>query len=160
MPIRVVVLDLTIDKHTKTPLVILKETEGERKLPICIGLMEASAIAAAKEKLLLPRPMTHDLLNNVMGELGGVLESVLICNLKDGTFYAVLNLHENGRTLEIDSRPSDAIALALRTQAPIWVTEEVFEEAAMPEEDTEDKRDKWAQFLEDLDPDAFGKYKM
>ena len=158
MPVRVVVADLTIDRNSKTPLVILQETGGGRKLPICIGLMEASAIAAAKENLVLPRPMTHDLLRNIMGELGGVLESVLVCDLQDGTYFAKLKLRVNGELLEIDSRPSDAVALALRTQAPIWVSETVFDEAGIERE--QEGPGKWAKFLQDLDPDAFGKYKM
>jgi bifunctional DNase/RNase len=156
MPVRVIVADLTIDRNTKTPLVILQETDGRRKLPICIGLMEASAIAAAKEKLDLPRPMTHDLLSNILDNLGGTLESVVVCDLKEGTFYATLYVKENGRILEIDSRPSDAIALALRTHAPILVCESVFDEAGI----VDDSIDKWASFLSELDPEAFGKYKM
>src|ERR1041384_5274062 len=121
MPIRMYVADLTIDRNTKTPILILRDSAGEMTLPIYIGLMEASSIAAAKEHLQLPRPMTHDLLSEVITTLGGQLEAVEVCDLCDGTFYAVLKVRHGDGVLEIDSRPSDAIALALRADAPIWV---------------------------------------
>ena len=156
MDVPVFVIDLTIDKKTKVPLVVLQERSGNRQLPICIGLMEASAIAAAKEGLELPRPMTHDLLANMLDKLGGHLESVHISDMHESTFYALLRVKSGGRMIEIDCRPSDAIALALRTKSPVFVSPVVFDRAGVRAED----KDKWTEFLENLDPEAFGKYKM
>ena len=156
MPVRMFVSDLTIDRNTKTPILLLTDADGEMTLPIYIGLMEASAIAAAKENLKLPRPMTHDLLTDLILVLGGILEAVEVCDLCEGTFFAVLKIRRDDELLEVDSRPSDAIALAIRSDAPIWVAECVLEEAGVPS----DKRDKWTEFLENLEPEDFGKYKM
>lgn len=156
MPVRMFVSDLTIDRNTKTPILLLRDAGGEMSLPIYIGLMEASAIAAAKENLKLPRPMTHDLLTELIAALGGSLEAVEVCDLCEGTFFAVLKIRRDEELLEVDSRPSDAIALAIRSDAPIWVSESVIDEAGVPCE----KKDKWMEFLENLDPEDFGKYKM
>lgn len=100
-------------------MIILQETEGERKLPICINLIKANTITTTKKKLLLPQPITHDLLNNIINKLNKILKSILIYNLKNKTFYTILNLHENNQNLEIDNHPNDTIALTLRTQTPI-----------------------------------------
>ncbi len=156
MDVPVFVIDLTIDKKTKVPLLVLQERSGHRQLPICIGLMEASAIAAAKEGLELPRPMTHDLLASLMKKLGGHLESVHISDMHESTFYALLRIKCSSRMVEIDCRPSDAVALALRTKSPIFVAPVVLDRAGI----TAENKDKWTEFLENLEPEAFGKYKM
>lgn len=109
---------------------ILKETEGERRLPIIIGQFEAQAIALELEGIRPPRPLTHDLVKNVLDSLGNALSDVLISELRDGTFYARLNVEGNSLNHEIDARPSDAIAIAIRFGAPIFVSETVMEEAA------------------------------
>ena len=119
---------------------ILKETEGERRLPIIIGQFEAQAIALELEGIKPPRPLTHDLVKNVLDSLGNVLSDVLISELRDGTFYARLNVEGNSLNHEIDARPSDAIAIAIRFGAPIYVAETVMEEAAATPE-TPDETD-------------------
>ena len=154
MAVRMYVADLTIDRSTKNPILVLADEPGGRRLSIYIGLMEASAIAAAKEKIDLPRPMTHDLMTDVLAQLGAALESVEVCDLREGTYYAVLRLRRGELMVEVDSRPSDAIALALRSEAPIFVDEAVLADAGEPQ------KDKWIAFLESLDPDDFGKYRM
>ena len=117
---------------------ILKETEGERRLPIIIGQFEAQAIALELEGIKPPRPLTHDLVKNVLDSLGNVLSDVLISELRDGTFYARLNVEGNSLSHEIDARPSDAIAIAIRFGAPIYVAEAVMQEAAATPESPEE----------------------
>ncbi len=120
---------------------ILKETEGERRLPIIIGQFEAQAIALELEGIKPPRPLTHDLVRNVLDSLGNTLSDVLISELRDGTFYARLNVEGNAASHEIDARPSDAIAIAIRFGAPIYVAESVMEEAATAPDSDETEED-------------------
>jgi bifunctional DNase/RNase len=158
---------LNMDPVTNSPIVILKEIEGEETLPIWIGLLEATAIASEIEGVKFSRPMTHDLLKNVMEKMDIQVKKVEICDLKDNTYYAFIHLTKNGKTLTIDSRPSDAIALALRTEAPIFVSDEVLEKSkeieaakeSVPADKSEQGK-KWQDILERLDPEDFGKYKM
>ena len=166
MFIEMKVAGITLDPMTKMPIVILKDSRGEHALPIWIGIAEASAIATQLEKIDLARPMTHDLLRNVLKELDVNLEKVEVTDLKDNTYFAILYLRAGDQTLPVDSRPSDAIALALRTESPIFVDEEVLNksrniDASKAEEDmvTPEDRDKWAEILEKMSPDDF-KYKM
>src|ERR1700752_2396147 len=112
---------LTLDPVTKTPIVILKDSENKLNLPFWIGLLEATAMATEIEGIKMARPMTHDLLKTILGEVGCSVESVEITELKENTYYASVNLKLAGRQVIIDSRPSDAIALALRTKSPIYV---------------------------------------
>ena len=158
---------LNMDPVTNSPIVILKEIEGEETLPIWIGLLEATAIASEIEGVKFSRPMTHDLLKNVMEKMDIQVKKVEICDLKDNTYYAFIHLTKNGKTLTIDSRPSDAIALALRTEAPIFVSDEVLEKSKNMEAakesvpaDKSEQGKKWQDILERLDPEDFGKYKM
>jgi uncharacterized protein len=152
---------LHVDPITNMPIVFLRETGGERVLPIWIGISEANAIAQQIENVQPPRPMTHDLLKNVIDELGGRLERIVVSELKDNTFYATLQLHSDHGTLIVDARPSDAIALALRSGARIFVEEAVIQSARSLEDPTPQpglKRvEKW---LENLTDDELGKYKM
>jgi len=150
------VFELTVDHQTDDPVVVLRADDGITTLPIRIDLMEAGAIAAVHEQLSLTRPLTHDVLHRVMGELGGVLESVEVTALIDATFYAELKVRVDDALHTIDTRPSDAIALALRAKVDIFVHEHVLEKAAVL--DTE--KDRWRRFLENLDPDDFGDYRM
>lgn len=159
------VAGITVDPFTNTPIVILKDLEDRDVLPIWIGLLEASSIATALERIPTPRPMTHDLLKNILEGLGVRVVKIEINDLRDNTYYALIHLDVQGRRLVIDSRPSDAIALALRVEAPIFVDEEVLKKSAKVE--TERKGDKvvtdskeWEDILESLSPDDFGKYKM
>jgi bifunctional DNase/RNase len=119
------------DLVNKTPVVILKEINGDRYLPILIGMFEASAIEIGIRETPLPRPMTHDLLNNIINHLQLTVEYILINKIEDSTFYANIVLYQEGSTMEVDSRPSDAIALAVRTHAPILVEEEILSKAGI-----------------------------
>lgn len=160
-----IVSGLVMDPQTNTPILILKDLQNEASLPIWIGLLEATSIATELEKINFPRPMTHDLLKNCLDHLKVTVERIEVCDLRDNTYFALIYLRENNRVSPIDARPSDAIAIALRTNAPIYVKEDVLsksqqsESSARPVFDSENK-EKWAEILEDLDPEEFSKYKM
>lgn len=165
MLVKMSVSGLTIDPYTNSPIMILKEDQGERSIPIWIGLLEATAIASELENVKFARPMTHDLLRNMVETFGAHIERVEVCDLKDNTFFALIHLVEKERTLTMDARPSDAIALALRAEAPIFVHEQVFEKSARidmaAQEAVKDEgAKKWTEILEGLSPEDFGKYKM
>jgi bifunctional DNase/RNase len=167
MSIEMMVAGIALDPVTKMPIIILKDSNGDNALPIWIGIAEASAIATQLEKIDLARPMTHDLIKNLLQALDTQVDRIEITALKDNTFYANIYLKSDDKTLPIDSRPSDAIALALRTESPIFVSEEVIRKAKsidlqkMEEESTsQEEKDKWKEILENLTPEAFGKYKM
>ena len=151
---------LTLDPLTNMPIIILKDSTGERALPIWVGIFEANAIALEIESISTPRPMTHDLLRNIEQGMKAEVKHILVNELKDNTFYAVISVDYNGDTLSIDSRPSDAIALALRVKAPIFVEEKVIEAAKsieMPESDSKvEDKDQWSKWLENLKPQDFG----
>jgi bifunctional DNase/RNase len=152
---------LMVDPITNMPIVILKDKEGERVLPIWVGIFEANAIALQIENVATPRPMTHDLLRNIIADLDGRVDRVVVSDLKDNTFYAIIHLTVRGERVAIDARPSDAIALALRTRAPILVEETVIDNAKTvdfaADRADNDRLQKW---LEGLDPEELGKYKM
>jgi bifunctional DNase/RNase len=161
MQIEMSIKGLMVDPITNTPIVILRDKDGQRVLPIWVGIFEANAIALQIENVATPRPMTHDLLRNVIEDLNAEVEKIVVCDIQDNTFFAMIYLARKGETLAIDARPSDAIALALRTRAPIFVEESVIDNAkpfdlATDKPDT-DRLQKW---LENLDPDDLGKYKM
>jgi bifunctional DNase/RNase len=160
MLIEMSIQGLIVDPLTNTPIVILKDKEGDRTLPIWVGLSEANAIALQIENIATPRPMTHDLLKNIIKDLDGRVERVVVCDLKDNTFYAVIYLTVRGESVAVDARPSDAIALALRTRAPILVDETVIENAKHVDFTERGDTDRLQKYLESLDPDAMGKYKM
>ncbi len=146
-----------IELPTNQPIVLLREAEGERFLPIWIGQSEAAAIALALQGVVTPRPMTHDLLKNILEEMSVTVNSIAITELRDGTFYAVINMQRNGTAYEISSRPSDAIALAVRLQCKIFANEEVLSEASIliPAGDEEDEVEKFREFLESVNPEDF-----
>jgi hypothetical protein len=152
---------LMIDPVTNMPIIMLRDPGSEAVLPIWVGLYEANAIALQLESISTPRPMTHDLLKNLLGELGARIVKVIITELKENTFYAVIHLEQGEKSLKIDSRPSDAIALALRAEAPIFVEEDVITRAKSVDmtKDVGDT-DRLRQWLEKLDPDELGKYEM
>jgi len=143
------------------PIIILRDEAGDRVLPIWVGIFEANAIALQIENVATPRPMTHDLLRNVIEDLDGAVQKVVVSELKENTFFAVIHLDVRGEAVLIDARPSDAIALALRTKAPIYVEEDVIDNAKVldgtPERTDSERLQKW---LESLDSDDLGKYKM
>lgn len=163
--IQMKVTGLTIDPFTNMPIIILKDLEEKTALPIWIGLIEASAIATELERIQLARPMTHDLIRNILKELSLKVDKVEVNDLADNTFYSSIYIHSNNKQIVMDSRPSDAIAIALRTDAPIYVEKRVMEKSRRidlsnaGDQDTSRKQ-KWAEILENLSPEDFGKYKM
>ncbi len=161
MQIEMTIKGLMVDPITNMPIILLRDGDGERVLPIWVGVFEANAIALQIENISTPRPMTHDLLNNVIQDLNATLQKIVVCELKDSTFYALIYLRLEADTVVVDARPSDAIALALRAHAPIFVEEAVIDGAKSldfkPEQADSDRLQKW---LESLDPDELGKYKM
>jgi bifunctional DNase/RNase len=161
MQIEMTIKGLMVDPITNTPIVILRDKDGQKVLPIWVGIFEANAIALQIENISTPRPMTHDLLRNVIHDLKAEVKKIVVCDLQENTFYALIYLGLNGDTVAIDARPSDAIALALRTKAPIFVEDTVIDHAKTVDFTTEkadsDRLHKW---LESLDPDDLGKYKM
>ena len=160
MQIEMSIKGLMVDPISNMPIVILRDKEGGRTLPIWVGMFEANAIALQIENIATPRPMTHDLLRNVIHDLKASVDKVVVCDLQDGTFYALIYLRVNGESLAIDSRPSDAIALALRTRAPIFVEEAVIDSAKTVDVATDrSDADRLQKYLESLDPDDLG-YKM
>jgi bifunctional DNase/RNase len=161
MQIEMTIKGLMIDPITNMPIIILRDENGQRVLPIWVGVFEANAIALQIENVQTPRPMTHDLLKNVIDDLRGHVDRIVVCELKENTFYARIHMTSQGRAFEIDARPSDAIALALRTRSPIFVEEDVITNARSVETSKENmdlgRLQKW---LEGLSDDELGKYKM
>ena len=161
MLIEMTIKGLMVDPITNMPIVILKDKDGERVLPIWVGIFEANAIALQIENIATPRPMTHDLLRNVISDLDGSVDRIVVSDLKDNTFYAIIHLTVRGERVAIDARPSDAIALALRTRSPILVEETVIDNAKTvdfaAERADNDRLQKW---LESLDPEELPKHKM
>ena len=150
---------LMLDPVSNSPIVVLKDGEEKIFLPIWVGIFEANTIALQLENIATPRPMTHDLLRNVMNQIDATVTKIVINDLRDSTFYALIHVTIGGRKLEIDARPSDAIALALRAEAPIFVEQQVLDQAQTigADETAEDKLKKW---LESVNPEDLGKYKM
>lgn|SRR5690348_8665615 len=161
MEVEMRIRGLMMDPVTNMPIVVLKESNGESVLPIWVGLYEANAIALEIEKVSTPRPMTHDLIKNVLMGLDTVVHKVVVSELKDDTFYAVIWVEQAGRVVSIDARPSDALALALRMDCPIYVDQEVLLSSkvagAISEKSTAEEMRKW---LEGLGDDDLGRYKM
>ncbi|MBP1735428.1 MAG: hypothetical protein H6Q53_1715 [Deltaproteobacteria bacterium] len=159
------VTGITVDPFTNTPIVLLKDLDDKDVLPIWIGLLEASSIATALENIATPRPMTHDLLKNILDNLHVKVIRIEVNDLRDNTYYALLHLEVNKKRFTVDARPSDAIAIAIRTGASIFVEESVIQRSAKV--DLAQKGDKvvtdtseWEDILENLSQDDFGKYKM
>ena len=152
---------LMMDPVTNTPIVVLKDIDGEQVLPIWVGVYEANAIALEIEKITTPRPMTHDLLKNMLTGFGATVSKVVVTELKDDTFYAVIWAERDGDVVSIDSRPSDALALALRVDCPIFVDDEVLrvsnKASAAAERISSEDLKKW---LEGLNEEDTGGYKM
>ena len=151
---------LMLDPVSNSPIVVLKDDDEKLFLPIWVGIFEANAIALQLENITTPRPMTHDLLRNMISELDARVMRVVINDLRDATFFAQIRLAIGTRTLEVDARPSDAIALALRTEAPIFVAQNVLDQAQTITPEGEDQDEKMKKWFEGLSPDEMGKYKM
>jgi bifunctional DNase/RNase len=161
MEIKMKIKGLVVDPISKMPIVVLEDSNNEHMLPIWIGVFEANAIALKIENISTPRPMTHDLLKNFMDKMNISIERIVVNDVRDNTFYALIHCQYNNKTIMIDSRPSDAIALALRTDTPIFVEEDVIKKAQSLkfDENLEDS-EKLRKWLETLKPEDFGKYKM
>ncbi len=147
-----------IELPTQSPIVLLREQGGDRYLPIWIGSSEAQAIAIGLQGVVMPRPMTHDLMKNILDEVAVQVDSISITELREGTFYATINLHRNGSSYEVSSRPSDAIALAVRLGCKIFANEDVVSEAGIliPNEGEEEEEvEKFRECLESVNPEDF-----
>ena len=161
MEVEMKIRGLMMDPITNMPIVILKEAAGSGILPIWVGVYEANAIALEIEKVVTPRPMTHDLLKNVLVGLDTPVRKVVVTTIKDDTFYAIIWLERNGTLVSIDSRPSDALALALRIDCPIFVEDEVLR-SSKAQAATQDRvnSEEFRRWLENLPDEDLGKYKM
>jgi bifunctional DNase/RNase len=157
-PIAMDVVGVRIELPTNTPILLLREREGRRFLPIWIGTTEATAIALALEGVEPQRPMTHDLLKIVTESLGALVDRVVVTDLKEGTFFADLIVSRDGEEVTISSRPSDAIALAARTDSPVFASRAVLDEGGVEirDEDQEDEIERFREFLDDVTPEDFG----
>lgn len=170
MKIKMVIHGIAMDPVSNSPVMLLKEVDGERILPIWIGVLEATSIAAKLENIQFPRPLTHDLMKNIFDFLQVKIPKIEIVDLRENTYYAIITLNIEGKTIDIDARPSDAVAIALRTGAEIFVREEVLQKSQIYTETpstekeeivvtTEEEKEKLKEILETLDPKRF-KYKM
>jgi bifunctional DNase/RNase len=152
---------LIVDPIANMPVVILRDAEDKCFLPIWVGIFEANAIALQLEGIKTPRPMTHDLLKGTIEKLDGVVDRIVITKLVENTFYAEIHIVAGGRSVVVDSRPSDAIALALRTSAPILVEEDVLAQSRAQDDSAEaQNHERLRKWFEEADPESLGKYKM
>lgn len=162
---KVSIAGLTMDPASNTPIIILRSEKDDLAIPIWIGLLEATSIASALQEIKYDRPMTHDLFKNFSDTLQISIAKVEVCDLKDNTFFARIYFVSKESNFDIDARPSDAIALALRFNAPIFVEDAVMQKSKISGGeaevvDTSEEGKKWADYLENLSPDDFGKYKV
>jgi len=161
MEIEMKIKGLVVDPISKMPIVVLEDPGSERILPIWIGVFEANAIALTIENVATPRPMTHDLMKNFLEKLSISIEKTVVNDVRNNTFYALIHCRHNENPLVIDSRPSDAIALALRMNSPIYVEDDVVQKAhSLKFDDNLEGSEKLRKWLESLGPEDFGKYKM
>ena len=162
MQIEMTIKGLMVDPITNMPIIILRDKEGQKVLPIWVGIFEANAIALQIENVATPRPMTHDLLSDMLEQLEAQVVRITVTELRENTFYAQITVQQDGREIEVDSRPSDAIALAIRAEAPIFAADRVIEESAIEfegddvdQEQLEAEVQKFKSFLEDVTPEDF-----
>jgi bifunctional DNase/RNase len=161
MEVEVKIRGLMMDPVTNMPVVVLKEAQGTAILPIWVGIYEANAIALEIEKVQTPRPMTHDLLKNVLLGLKVQVHKVVVCDLKEDTFYALIWMERDGQMMSLDSRPSDALALALRLDCPIFVDDEVLKNSRIASASSEkNSNEELRRWLENLNDEDLGRYKM
>ena len=160
MEVEMKIRGLMMDPITNMPIVILKEAAGNAILPIWVGVSEATAIALEIEKVVTPRPMTHDLLKNVLIGLESHVQKIVVTAIKDDTFYAIIWIQQNGKLISIDSRPSDALALALRIDCPILVRDEVLQNSKGKESGSEQMPNEDLKRWLDMNDEDMGKYKM
>jgi bifunctional DNase/RNase len=160
MEIEMKIRGLMMDPVTNMPIVILKDVNGNMILPIWVGIYEANAIALEIEKVSTPRPMTHDLLKNVLLGLNASVKKVVVNELRDDTFFALIWVEQDGQVISIDSRPSDALALALRLDCPIYVEEEVLKSSKLSSATEKVTNEELRKWLENLSDEDLGRYKM
>ena len=160
MEVEMKIRGLLMDPVTNTPIVILKDSGSDTVLPIWVGVYEANAIALEIEKVSTPRPMTHDLIKNVLTGLDAHVRKVVVTELKEDTFYAVIWMERDGDVISVDSRPSDALALALRVDCPIFVEEEVLKTSKKTGASSEATSEELRKWLEGLNDEDLGRYKM
>ena len=161
MPVQMELSRIIISEINENQVIYLKEVDGERQFPILIGIFEASSIDRRVKSVVSPRPLTHDLIVNVIEQLGAELQDVVINELREHTYYAKLRARHQGELVEIDARPSDAMAIALRVDAPILVEEAVLDRSSMSGENQEvDETERLRRWLEQVDPEELGKYEM
>ncbi len=162
---KVSIAGLTVDPTSNTPIIILKSEHNDQAVPIWIGLLEATAIASALQGVAFDRPMTHDLFKNFLEMLNIAVSKVEVCDIKDSTYFAKIHFASREKVFSMDARPSDAIAIALRFNAPIFIDDKVLEKSKMGEGaaevvDQSSEGKKWAEYLEKLSPKDFGKFKV
>ncbi len=164
---KVRIVGLTVDEESNAPILVLRTIETNETIPIWIGLLEAASIASALQKIDFERPMTHDLFKNFITRMNVTLTKIEVCDLRDNTFFAKLFFASGDKVFYMDSRPSDAIALSIRFNAPIYVDEKVIAvlkpgegERHYEMEDESEEGKKWAEYLNKLSPEDFGKYKV
>jgi uncharacterized protein len=164
MLIEMEITALAIDQTMNMPFVILKSDDGTQMLPIWIGILEASAIAMQLEKIEMTRPMSHDLMKSIIEGFEGKVEKIIINDLTDNTYFARIFIRSGERVIELDARPSDSMAVALRTGAKIFVNQKVIDKSKKMDMKSHNipvgDKDKWLEILENMDPEDFGKYKM
>ena len=161
MEVEMKIRGLMMDPVSNMPIVILKDVNSPAVLPIWVGIYEANAIALEIEKVSTPRPMTHDLLKNLLLGLDTHVHKVVVCELRDDTFYALIWLERDGQTISVDSRPSDALALALRVDCPIYVEDEVLKNSKIASASSDKvSNEELRKWLEGLNDEDIGRYKM
>ena len=160
MALEMQIKGLMIDPVSHMPIIVLRDASGESVLPIWVGIFEANAIAVMLEKIVSPRPMTHDLLRSTIETLRARVDRVVITDLRDNTFFALIHLLRGDERLSVDARPSDAMALALRANAPIFVEDAVLEKSSSGADHESEETERLRRWLEQVDPEELGKYEM
>jgi bifunctional DNase/RNase len=161
MEVEMKIRTLMMDPVTQMPIVVLRDLSGDTILPIWVGVYEANAIALEIEKIATPRPLTHDLIKTMLLGMNARVERVVVSELRDDTFYAVIWLDQDGQKMSVDARPSDALALALRTDSPIFVDDSVLANSKVAtSEEKVSQHEELRQWLENLNDEHFGRYKM
>ncbi|WP_031495629.1 bifunctional nuclease family protein [Bryobacter aggregatus] len=160
MEVEMKIRTLMMDPVTQMPIVVLRDLSGNTILPIWVGVYEANAIALEIEKINTPRPMTHDLIRTLLQGMDTKVNRIVVSDLKDDTFFAVIWLEKDGQLISIDSRPSDALAIALRTDSPIYVDENVLKNSRMSSSQEKGQGEELRRWLENLNEEDFGRYKM
>ena len=159
MPVEMKIKGLMIDPVSNMPIIVLRDAVGKTVLPIWVGIFEANAIAMQMDQIISPRPMTHDLLRTTIDKLDARVDRIVITDLRENTFFATIHLARGDEAIQIDARPSDAMALALRAEAPIFVEDRVLTQSSSDDEEP-DATEQLRRWLENVDPEELGLYEM